>query len=257
MPRRVTVSVPDPGLIVAASLTFLAAGVVKGIVGFGMPTVALAALAAGFGLKTAIALTVFPVLVTNVWQAVSGGNLVKLTWRLLPMLLMIFVGIYIGSLILARTSPQVLTIVLGVLVCLYALTGLARWRMPPIGAAERWASPPMGFVNGIVTGTTGTFIMPGILYLQALNLPRTELVQAMGIVFCLSTAALGASLTNAALLPRELAIASAIAIPPAIAGMWLGRRISDALSDAAFDRAFFWGLLIVGAFLIVRNAGVL
>lgn len=249
--------VPELTLILAASATFFGAGIVKGIVGFGMPTVALAALAAGFGLKTAIALTVFPVLVTNVWQAITGGHLVALTWRLLPMLATIFVGIYLGSLILVRTSPEILTIVLGCLVSLYALTGLAKWRLPPVGRAERWASPAIGLVNGLVTGTTGTFIMPGILYLQSLGLARGQLVQAMGIVFCLSTAVLGVSLTTAALLPAELAIASVIAIVPAIAGMWLGRRISDVMSDAAFDRAFFWGLLIVGGFLIVRNAGVL
>lgn len=249
--------VPDPVLLATAAATFLVAGIIKGIVGFGMPTVALAGLAAGFGLKTAIALTIFPVLLTNIWQAIAGGHLVPLLRRLAPLLIMVFVGIYFGTWILTWASPQTLTIVLGVLICTYAITGLANWRLPLIGRHEIWASPVLGSVNGVITGVSGTFIMPGILYLQSLGLQRGELIQAMGIVFLLSTLALGFFLQRSALLPQTLAIVSVLCVPFAFAGMWLGRKISDRLSDTAFDRAFFWGLLIVGAFLIVRNSGVL
>ena len=53
--------------------TFLFAGWVKGVVGLGLPTIALALLAATVGLKEAIALMLIPSMVTNLWQGLAGG----------------------------------------------------------------------------------------------------------------------------------------------------------------------------------------
>ncbi|MEO1694816.1 MAG: sulfite exporter TauE/SafE family protein [Pseudomonadota bacterium] len=248
---------PALDVLAAVCSTFLLAGVIKGIVGFGLPTVALALLAATMGLKAAVALTVFPAFFTNIWQAAVGGQFSALLRRLAPFLLAAILGVGIGTLGLKHAPGPLLSVMLGVLIAIYAGVSLANWRLPPVGSAERWANPSVGLTNGVVTGMTGTFIVPGILYLQALRLPRTALIQAMGIVFVTLTAALGLFVAGNGLMPVDLASASLLATPCAFAGMVVGQRVRNVLSDAAFDRAFFAGLLGVGAFLIARNAGSL
>ena len=62
------------GFIVYVLAVYLAAGMVKGVVGLGLPTISLALIAAVFGLKEAMVLLLAPSLVTNAWQAVSGGR---------------------------------------------------------------------------------------------------------------------------------------------------------------------------------------
>lgn len=258
MPSK-AMAVPDidPSLAVLVGVTFLVAGIVKGIVGFGLPTVALALLAATVGLKPAIALTVFPALLTNIWQGLAGGHLVLLLKRLAPMLVMIVAGVFLGTMLLVQADAKVLTIFLGCLVIVYALTGLMRLQIPKAGRSEVWMSPVLGVVNGTVTGITGTFIVPGLLYLQALDLPRVQLVQAMGITFSLSSAVMALSLSRVSLLPADLAIISIAATVPAFVGMWLGQWLSSRLTDMQFNNAFFVGLLLVGCVLIARNSGVL
>lgn len=247
----------DPTVIALIGGTFLLAGCVKGIVGFGLPTVALALLAATVGIKPAIALTVFPALLTNVWQAVSGGHLRELIVRLAPLILAIFAGVFIGTRILAVASPAPLTLMLGILLLIYAGVGLLRVSIPPIGRYEAWASPAVGVVNGTITGLTGTFIMPGVLYLQSLRLERTKLVQAMGLLFMMSTAALGSFLAQVSLLTPEIAATSLAATVPAFLGMWVGRRIGAVLDDAQFQRVFFIGLAGVAVFLAARSLDVM
>lgn len=248
---------PDPQLLLLIGLTFLVAGCVKGIVGFGLPTVALALLAASVGIKPAIALTVFPALLTNVWQALAGGHLRQLMVRLLPLIVAVFAGVFVGTQILAIANPAWLTLFLGLLLCLYAAVGLANVKVPLLGRHEKWAAPFVGVINGTVTGLTGTFIMPGVLYLQSLGLERAQLVQAMGLLFLLSTAALGAFLVNVSLMPAQTALTSLFAVVPAFVGMWAGRRIGAALNDAMFARMFFGGLGGVGFFLAGRSFLVL
>ena len=69
-----------------------------------------------------------------------------------------------------------------------------------------------GATNGVLTGMTGSYVVPGVLYLQALGMPRDTFVQAMGVLFTVSTLALGASLAGYGLLPADLTGLSAAAL---------------------------------------------
>ncbi|MDR8263643.1 sulfite exporter TauE/SafE family protein, partial [Acinetobacter baumannii] len=62
------------------------------------------------------------------------------------------------------------------------------------GRVEKWLSPLMGGLTGVITGATGVFVIPAVPWLQALGFRRDELVQALGLSFTLSTLALAAGL---------------------------------------------------------------
>ena len=116
---------------------------------------------------------------------------------------------------------------------------------------ERWAAPSAGFINGILTGLTGSFVVPGVLYLQSLSLPRDQLVQAMGMLFTCSTLALAAGLAAQDRLPAQLSLGSALAVLPALLGMVVGRGIRAYLSEASFKCIFFSALIALGAYILV------
>jgi uncharacterized membrane protein YfcA len=110
----------------------------------------------------------------------------------------------------------------------------------------------MGIANGVLTGMTGSFVIPGVIYLRAIGLPRDLLVQAMGMLFGLSTLALGAALGGHGLLTFELGAASLAAVVPALAGIVIGRWIRERLSEKLFRRVFFLSLLLLGAYICGR-----
>ena len=107
-------------------------------------------------------------------------------------------------------------------------------------------------MNGVLTGMTGSFVVPGVMYLQAIGLPRDMFIQAMGILFTASTVALAVALQGNNLLTAELGALSAAAILPALAGMIFGQRIRRTLSESKFRRVFFSALLVLGIYIIVR-----
>ncbi len=239
-------------VIAIVCATFLFAGWVKGVVGLGLPTIALALLAATVGLREAIALMLIPALVTNVWQALAGGAFVALLRRLWPLLLAAGLGTWFGVGVLARADAELLTGVLGVMICGYAGISLAAPQIPPPGRWEGVLSPTVGAIGGIVTGLTGSFI-PGIIYLQALGLSRDHLVQAMGIAFMVLTVTLAGALTRQQLMTVDLWLMSAVAVAPAALGMVLGRALRRRLPEALFRRIFFSALLLLGAYLASRG----
>ena len=230
---------------------FLLAGLVKGVVGLGLPTVSLALLTATLGVKYAIALMLVPSLVTNVWQALTGGALVSILKRTWTLLTVACIGIWFGAELLARADAELVGAAFGLLLCVYCGFSLATPQIPPPGQREIWLSPLVGAVAGVITGLTGSFVVPGVLYLQALGLSRDVLVQTMGVTFVVLTLALGSALSTQGLLSSDLGILSAAAVVPAVLGMVLGQTVRKRLPEATFRRVFFCALFALGLYIFL------
>jgi len=241
--------VADPFTLIAIVVTFLLAGTVKGVVGMGLPAVSLALLTALLDLPTAMALMLAPSLVTNVWQAVVGGNGLALLKRLPIFFILAFGAVWLGGQALVSVDLALLSALLGVLLVVYGASGLANCRISVRAGQEGWVGLITGFINGVFTGMTGSFAFPGVLYLQALGLKRDELIQAMGILFTLSTVGVAVSLQSNALLTAELGVLSAVGLVPAILGMVFGQRIRQRMSEDVFRQVFLISLVLLGAYI--------
>lgn len=231
-------------------LAFMVAGLIKGTVGLGFPTVILAMLSLSLGVREAMALMLLPCFLTNVWQAFSGGNMAKILRRIWPLLICASITIWLTTSIVGTMETRLLSCLLGLVVCTYALTGLTSPRCISPGNNEYWMTPVIGTVNGMVTGLTGTFVVPGVLYLQSLRMTRDALVQAMGILFLVSTTALGVGLSGHDLLNTSYLLISTLAVVPAFIGMALGRRVRRCIPEKRFARIFFCSLLLLGIYII-------
>ena len=244
----------DGSGIILIAITFFIAGSVKGVIGLGLPTVSLALLTVIVGLKPAMALLIVPSLVTNIWQAVRGSNVCRLLFRIWPFLLFSVLTVWFGTKLLLRVDVELLSMLLGVVVVFYSITGLAKLQISVDQSLEKWIGPIIGAINGILTGMTGSFVFPGVLYLQAIGLSREALIQAMGMMFTVSTLALGLSLGKQNLITPYLGTISAFAVVPALIGMLLGKRLREKLSETTFRRVFFTGLLVLGLYIFVSSS---
>src|SRR5919107_4988923 len=97
---------PSLWLILSVSVTFFLAGIVKGVTGMGLPTVAMGLLGALMSPVAAAALLIVPSFVTNVWQLASGPSFAALMTRLWPMMLGIVLGTLAGSSIFTGGQTQ-------------------------------------------------------------------------------------------------------------------------------------------------------
>ena len=245
----------DAATILAIAGTFLIAGTVKGTIGLGLPTVSLALLAVAIQLPNAMAVLLVPSFVTNIWQATVGGHGRSLLRRIWLFLLVATITVRLGASALTRVDHSLLTALLGLLLVAYAAANLAGLRLRVEARHERWAGALAGLVNGVLTGMTGSFVVPGVMFLQALGLSRDALIQAMGMLFTVSTLALGFALQADNLLRLDHSVLSTMALLPAMAGMVMGQRIRKRFSEQLFRKIFFLSLLALGAYLASRALG--
>lgn len=232
--------------------TFLLAGVVKGVTGMGLPTVAMGLLGVFIPPAVAASLLVIPSFATNAWQFASGPAARDLVRRLWPMLLGVVVGTVGGSAVLVNADPAWSGLTLGVALIAYAGYALLSPALAIPRRAEPWLSPVVGLITGAVTGATGVFVMPAVPYLQALRLDKDALVQALGLSFTVSTVALAVGLwSHGAFRIGQLGL-STLVLVPAFAGMWLGQIVRSRISRTAFRRCFLALLLVLGLELASR-----
>lgn len=233
-------------------LVFIMAGFVKGVVGMGLPTVAMGLLSVVMVPAQAAAILIIPSFVTNLWQLLAGPSFRALLSRLWAMMIGVAAGtIATGSMLTSGANGLALP-ALGIALIIYAVLGLAQFRFQVSRANERWMSPAVGLLTGLVTGATGVFVIPAVPYLQALNLEKEDLIQALGLSFTVSTIALAIALLGG---PGQQASSVALiggslmALIPAIAGMFLGQWLRSKMSVPTFRQVFFVGLLMLGLYL--------
>ena len=243
---------PAP-LIPAVASTFFLAGIVKGVTGMGLPTVAMGLLGTLMPPVMAAALLILPSFITNALQLLTGPRLAALAARLWLLLLGIVVGTLAGSRWLVHGGSAWLTTGLGAALMVHAGLGLsARQMNVPRQLENRWA-PLVGLTTGLITGGTGVFVIPAVPYIQALGLGKEDLVQALGLSFTVSTIALAAGLAVRGAFRLDGLGMSSLAVAPALLGMWVGGRVRLRVSEVKFRRWFLSCLWLLGLDLAARR----
>lgn len=230
----------------------LVAGIVKGATGLGYSSCALPFLVYALDLKTAIALVLLPAMATNVVVALGNGYL-RASWRdYAPLYLATLPGIAAGVALLAVVDHRLAVHVLGMVVIAYAVFALMRPQLTLSNAYAQALQIPVGLANGVLTGLTGSQMMPMVPYFLATELEPARMVQAINLGVLLASAALLVGLVVSRQTDNAMLILSLLAIAPALTGVEIGRRIQSFISAAMLRTLILVVLAIAGAGLVLR-----
>jgi hypothetical protein len=231
----------------------LLAGIIKGTTGLGYASCALPFLVVTVGLQNAMAIVLVPAIATNVTLAVSAGHLRETIARFAPMYAAMLPGIAAGLVLLHALPPSRAVAILGVVMVLYAMFALAK---PDLRWPAAWQGPlqvPTGLLNGVVTGLTGSQVMPLFPYVMGLQLEPARMVQVINLAVLIATSVLGIGLALTGLVTPLLLAGSIAATVPALIGVEVGNRLRPRLPVPAFRRVTLCVLLMMGIGMILRG----
>ena len=242
----------DVNLIVVAVSGLFFAGIIKGATGIGYSSCALPFLVASLGLKEAIVLVVAPAMASNVAVLFTTGSLGPSLRKFWPLYVATLPGILCGVFLLIGADKHIPTQVLGVIICAYAIQALLRPNLSISPKIARAAQIPVGFSNGLLTGFTGSQVMPLMPYMLALNLEPTLFVQAVNIAVVIASVFLGFGLWLAGLMSAPELSLSVLAIAPALLGVHLGNWARRHIPASQFKSIVLGVLLLIGFSLALR-----
>jgi len=237
-------------LLYFVAFALLLAGFVKGVVGLGLPTVSIGLLATAMPPGRAIAIVIVPAIVTNIWQTFVGPYLPDILKRLWPLMVGTVAGIWLNAASLTGPYARYGTIVLGILLVIYAVVGLTRFSFKVARHNEKWVGGIVGFITGLISAATGVQVIPSMPFMQAIGMEKDELVQALGVFFTVATVALAFNLTASGLLNGATALPGVIAMACGFAGMFVGQAVRSRMPADAFRRWFLIAMILLGIYLV-------
>jgi len=239
----------EPVLLFIAA-AFLLAGFIKGVIGLGLPTVSMGLLAVTMPPSHALAIVIVPAVIANIWQTFVGPYLRDIVRRLWPLMVGTVVGIWLNRGMLTGPYARYGAIVLGLLLVIYAIMGLSKFRFTVARRNEKWIGGIVGVITGMVSAATGVQVIPSMPYMQAIGMEKDELVQALGVFFMIATLGLAINLTSAGLLTAATALPGAVAMAGAFAGMSIGQAVRSKLEPETFRRWFLVAMMLLGIYLM-------
>lgn len=243
----------DWPLIALVAVIFAFAGWIKGVIGLGLPTIATGLMGVFIAPVQAASIVVLPALVTNVWQMFAGPYFLPLMKRLWPMLASVIAGTVATAGVVAKSDVRLTVALLGTALMAYAAHALIGTRFTVAPRHERFVGVLAGLATGIISGTTGVFVVPTVPFLQSIDLGRDELVQSIGITAFTSAFALMLGLGVHGGLRTDVALPALVAVAAGLGGMWLGQILRAGLSVETFRRWVLIGLLGLGASMLARG----
>lgn len=242
-------------LLVFAILVGFVAGLIKGVVGFGVPTVLILGISTIASVEVALAGLILPALVTNGWQALRQGP--RAAWasvRRFGVFLSVLVIVLLCAAQLVPALPEgLLLLITGCAVTVFVgLQLLGRnLRLPAHGIARTQVG--FGALAGALGGVSGIWGPPTVAMLTAMNTEKTEQVRVQGVIYGVGAVALLAGHLTSGVFRSETAPLSVILIPSSLFGLWVGFQIQDRIDQATFRKATLILLLLAGLNLIRRG----
>jgi uncharacterized protein len=217
------------------SLGLLAGSTVKGVVGIGLPLVAVPLLTALVDLKTAVTLTVVPIIASNFQQSFHGGHFNRMLRRFWTLLVPLFVSIMIGTRLLVVLPEKTLDLIIGLSIIAMPIVLRLRPNVRVKRDHERWLNPLVGVASGLLGGISTFYGPPLMLYVFSMRMPKDEFIPAISIMYTVAGVGMLIGLgVMGVSTPTQLGFSVLMLIPTGI-GMWLGRYVRVQLSESRFE----------------------
>ena len=240
-------------LLTFIAAVFFLAGLVKGVIGLGLPTVSMGLLAVAMAPAHALAIVIVPGILTNIWQTFAGPYFLGIVRRLWPLLLGLAAGIWLNRDMMTGPYARHGTVLIGILLVVYAIIGLRKFAITVPPQHEKSIGGVIGLTTGLISGATGVQVIPSMPFFQALGMKKDELIQALGVFFTVATLAQAFNLSAAGLLDQSTALPGVIALACSFTGMAIGQSVRTRLEPEAFRRWFLISMILLGIYLAVAS----
>ncbi len=244
----------SPQFLIYAVLVGLFAGVIKGMVGFAMPTILISGLSTFLSPELALAGLILPTLITNGIQAMRQGFGEAWASIIRFRVFLIAGGVVLASSAqLVRVLPsEIMFMIIGFAVSGFALMQLAGWQ-PKLPEKSNVLEVGIGAFAGFIGGLSGVWGPPTIAYLVARNTPKAEQIRVQGVIFGLGAVVLLFAHMQSGVVTWQTLPFSALLVVPAVVGLLIGFRLHDRIDQQQFKHLTLIVLFIGGLNLIRRG----
>ena len=246
----------DAAVLVSVLAIFMLGGIIKGILGFGLPLITIGLLPFFISVEIAIAIAAVVQPFTNIGQLLTSGSFkqaIACTW---PVILTLGPGVALGAWYLGGMSPENLLLIAGCVVMVFSLINLTGFTIAVPEGKEQATGLVAGMVAGLIGALTAINGMIFIMYLVGLGVERRVFRSAIAVLFIVSAIFITSGYWVVGFLDEGKVVLGLACIAPSFIGMWIGNKFGELLPNEGFRKLVLIALLIIGSGFVIRGAGL-
>ena len=228
-------------------------GLIKGSLGVGTPLLTVPLMALAMPAQSAVTLMAMPVVVANVWQALSASNIKSIVGRFWPVCVALITGTIIGTRILSVIDERLLLLVVGLFVIVLTLFQASQFKLQ---IESRLVVPTgiiFGIASGVIGGISSMFGPMLILYLVSVkDLDKEDFVSTISFLYMSAVVPWAVLLFSVGLLRGPLLLGSVAAVIPVTIGMLFGQHLREHISEQRFQQLMLLVLITSGSTMLWR-----
>jgi uncharacterized protein len=243
----------SPTHIVIMSAILVLAGMTKGVLGVGLPLIAVPLLSQVVSVPLAIMTLAVSTVVSNAFQAFQGRDAIVVVRRFWALLVPFVVTLFLAAHLLVTLDDRTLSLIMGTALILFTILS----RVPQLSTVraehERFLNPLVGLLAGLLGGVSSFFGPVLLMYAVALKLPKALFVSAMSTFLFCGALPLLISFIAYGLMGRDEFIISSLSLIPVFVGLLIGQKIQQRMPQETFRKGIAAMLLLTGVSLILRT----
>ncbi len=229
------------------------AGLAKGVTGMGLPLVATPILASVFGPRLAVVIVTIPIFASNSLLLAQGWRRTDVLRGLGPILLASAIGTIVGVQLLALLDQRTFAILIALMVAVFLLRGDRLIGDDPNARRARILGPLVGFVGGLLQGTTSIASPLVGSFFHTLHLSPRDFVLVLATVFELNAIIQVVGYTLLGLFTPEVIALGLVGLVPTLLALMLGIYLRGRMDAQRFRSLIVVLLVLSTANLLYRT----
>ncbi|MFW3146179.1 MAG: sulfite exporter TauE/SafE family protein [Thermoplasmatota archaeon] len=238
-------------MVMTAFIIVAAAGFIQGLVGFGSGLIMIPTLVLIIEPSVLVPVSLLQGLIMNWALTLESRKSLQLK-RVVPILLGGIIGIPFGTALLLLLAPEHLKIMIGTVVVLFGILLLLGLTMRM--KREKTASFPIGIASGILNGSISLSGPPVILFFSNQGVLKDNFRSNLVAYFFFLNVITTAVFLFTGLITWKVIMLTAILLPAALIGVFIGSRASKLVPQKVFRRIAL--LIVIGAGMLSLVTGL-
>lgn len=225
---------------------YLIAGVIKGLLGLGLPTTAITLMSFFLSPLHALAMNLMPMFSANIWQFWRADHKANLVQKYAPFAISLMITIFYVSFFTASLPVSILQLIISLAVIIFALFNL--FQRPIILSEDKdimWQMM-LGASAGILGALTSMWAVPLVIYLLARNLTPKAFVDASGFLLLVGCLPLTIGYVSTGIVTKDVILPSLMGAAAALSGFAIGEYLRNFVNAPLFRRLLLWFFLVMG-----------
>ena len=235
------------------SFAFFVAGVVKGVIGIGLPTTAITIMTFFVSPLMALGLNLIPMTVANIWQLSKADNPKELVKNYKYFATSLVVCILITSFYANQIGDDVVRLIFAVAVLLFVCLQVFGFNFKMKPNHDNFWQGGLGALGGLVGGAASIWAVPVTMYLLMKNVKPKQFVDVSGFLITIGCIPVSIGYIATGVFQPNMFIYGALGSVVAVIGFQIGEKLRNKVNANTFKNLLLIFFSISAINMIIRS----